>query len=255
LAEELAGRCALAIDNAWLYHTQRVMVERLRRLRDRLGAADREQLLTEERNRIARELHDRVEQAFFSIGLTVTFALRNLRTPAVEMLKTSLGEIRASAAQGAEDLRAAIFALNRAEVHDRGVVQTLWQLVRQFQQRTGVEADLVLSGTEHRVPPEIAEALYAVAREGLANVEQHAHASVAILNLQFEPDSVTLTVQDDGVGASTLLLGALHDSTTRFGLRAIDERVSRLGGAFTTKQGEEGGFVVRARVPLRGEPP
>jgi signal transduction histidine kinase len=231
------------------------MVERLRRLRDRLGAADREQLLTEERHRIARELHDRVEQAFFSIGLTVTFAFRNLQTAPVEMLKTHLGEIRASAAQGAEDLRAAIFALSRAEIRDRGVAQTLWQMVRQFQQKTGVEADLVLSGTEHRVSPETAEVLYAVAREGLANVEQHAHASVAILNLRFDLNAVTLTVQDDGVGASPLLLGALHDSTTRFGLRAINERVSLLGGAFTAEQGDEGGFVVQARVPLRGEAP
>ena len=94
-------------------------------------------------------------------------------------------------------------------MNDLELVRALWQLVREFQKRTGLEADLVESGTARRAPPEIAEVLHAVAREGLANVEQHARATAVVVSLGFEPDAVTLTVQDDGVGASALVLGTL----------------------------------------------
>jgi len=250
VAEVFARRMALAIDNARLYEEQRRIARQLEHLRGQLDASERERLLHDERGRIARELHDRVEQTFFSIGLTVSAALSGPRGSATDALRAALAEVSGAARQGAEDLRAAIFALNRAEVHDRGLVQALWQLVREFQQTTGVEADLVVSGAERRAPPEVAEALYAVAREGLANVEQHARASAVVVSLRFELGAATLTVQDDGVGAAVLVLTTLPESATRFGLRGMRERVVRQGGTFTAEPGDEGGFVVRAHVPL-----
>ena len=170
----------------------------------------------------------------------------------MESLRSPLAVIRNSAQQGAEDLRAAIFALTRGEVHDLELVRALWQLVREFQKRTGVEADLVQSGAERRAPPDIAEVLHAVAREGLSNVERHARATAVVVSLCFEPDAVTLTVHDDGVGASALVLSMLADSATRFGLNSCRDRVLRLGGTFTAGPGDDEGFVLRARVPLRG---
>jgi len=249
LAEELARRCALAISNARLYQEQRELVRHLRQLRDRLEATEREQVVTDERHRIAHELHDRVAQTFFSIGLTTRAALDQATNPG-DALHGTLASILRSAEQGASQVRDAIFALTRAEVHDRGLVQALWQLVRNFQQATGIEADLVVSGAEHRAPPEVAEALHAIARGALDNVGQHARASAVVVSLRFEPDAATLTVQDDGVGASPLMLSTLAESATRFGLRSMRERVVRQGGTFTAAPGDEGGFVVRACLPL-----
>jgi signal transduction histidine kinase len=250
IAEDLAQRIALAIDNARLYEEQQQIVGRLQQLRGRLEESERVKLIDDERERIARELHDRVEQAFFGIGLGVNALLAGPPTSTVESLYPALVALRSSAGQGAEDLRAAIFALTRAEVHDLGLVQALWQLVRDFQKRTGLEADLVESGAERRALPEIAEVLHAVAREGLANVEQHARASAVVVSLRFEPEAVTLTVQDDGIGASSLVMSTLSDSATRFGLSGIRERVLRLGGTFTAQSGDEGGFIIRAHVGL-----
>ncbi len=177
--------------------------------------------------------------------------LASLPAPPAESLCSALAVIRNSAQQGAEDLRAAIFALTRAEVHDLELVRALWQLVREFQKRTEVEADLVESGAERRAPPDIAEVLHAVAREGLSNVERHARATAVVVSLCFEPDAVTLTVQDDGVGASALVLSMLADSATRFGLNSCRDRVLRLGGTFTAGPGDDEGFVLRVRLPLR----
>jgi PAS domain S-box-containing protein len=270
--EDLAARAALAIDSAQLYEAERAsraaaeeaaarisrlyeeqqrIVQRLQQLRGRLEAAERIRLLDDERERIARELHDRVEQTFFSIGLSAKAVLASLPASSPESLCSALDVIRSSAQQGAEDLRAAIFPLTRAEVHDIELVRVLWQLVREFQKRTGIEADLVESGAARRAPPEIAEVLCAVAREGLANVEQHAQATAVVLSLRFEAEAVTLTVQDDGLGASALVLSTLVDSATRFGLNASRERVARVGGMFTAESGDDDGFVLRARIPLR----
>jgi signal transduction histidine kinase len=250
VAEDLARRVALAIDNARLFEEQQRVVGRLRQLREQIETTERAGLLEDERKRIARELHDRVEQTFFSIGLSVGALRANPSAPLGESMRDALAEIQSSAHRGAEDLRAAIFALNRAEVHDLGLVRALWQLVRDFQEETGVEADLVESGPERRAPPEIAEVLHAVAREGLANVEQHARATAVVVSLRFEPDYATVTVQDDGVGAPPLVLHSLAESATRFGLSGLREQVARVGGTFIAGPGDDGGFVVRARVPL-----
>jgi len=61
---------------------------------------------------------------------------------------------------------------------------------------------------------------------------------------------VRLAVQDDGIGAPALLLRSIGSSFTHFGLRGLQERIRKLGGAFTARNGEEGGLVVRARVPI-----
>jgi len=71
-----------------------------------------------------------------------------------------------------------------------------------------------------------------------------------VVSLRFKPDAATLTVQDDGVGASPLMLSTLAESATRFGLRSMRERVVRQGGTFTAALGDEGGFVVRVCLPL-----
>ena len=63
---------------------------------------------------------------------------------------------------------------------------------------------------------------------------------------------VTLAVQDDGLGAPTLLLRSIGSSFTHFGLRGLQERIKKVGGVFTARNGEDGGLVVRARVPVSG---
>jgi signal transduction histidine kinase len=92
--------------------------------------------------------------------------------------------------------------------------------------------------------------LYAVAREALSNVERHATASAVVLSLCFEPSTALLSVQDDGTGVSPLVLRTLADSATHFGLRGLRQRVHGVGGTFIAQPGEDGGFVVRALVPV-----
>jgi signal transduction histidine kinase len=218
-------------------------------LHGRLEAFERERLLEDERHRMARELHDRVEQSFFGIGLTARGALDHTDHLA-EPFRSSIATVLAFADQGADRLREATFALNRPEVQDSGLVPSLWRLVRDFRKRVVTEADLVVSGGERRVSSDTAETLYAVAREALTNVERHAAASAVVLSLSFEPSEALLTVQDDGAGVSPLVQRTREDSATHFGLRSLRQRVNRLGGTFIAQPAEDGGFVVRACVPF-----
>ena len=168
--------------------------------------------------------------------------------------REALESIRGLSALGNEQMREAIFALSRADLQDRGLERTLWTVVRDFRERTGLEADLVLVGRERLLPPETAEALLAVVREALVNVEQHARATSVVVTLRRSRGGVTLAVQDDGIGAPALLLRSIGSSFTHFGLRGLQERIRKVGGGFTARNGDDGGLVVRVRVPVSDSP-
>jgi signal transduction histidine kinase len=252
MGEALSSQAGLALENAQLYEQQRAMVNRLQQVRVELDTAQSESLRDNERRRIARDLHDRVEQIFFAIGLTARAGLdrRSPATPADEQLAEALTRASDLAAAGAEQLRESIFALNNAKFATVGLVSVLWKLVRAYQQRTRVETDLVLTGPQRAMPTEVAETLHAVAREALANVERHAHAAAVVLGLHFSQGSVTLTVHDDGAGASALVMKQIDDSATHFGLRGLRDRLQRLHGTLAVGPAPDGGFVVRAHINL-----
>jgi signal transduction histidine kinase len=251
VGEALGAQAGLALDNGHLYEEQRRIVEHQKLVRGRLDAVQDEGLRADERRRIARALHDQVEQTFFAIGLTAHTALDpRLGHDSAGVVSDALARTAVLANSGAEQLRAAIFALNHAELGAKGLIPTLFKLVRSFHQRTGIEADLTLTGPHRQIPTDIGEALYAIAREALANVERHARAGAVVLRLETRQRSVTLTVHDDGAGASSLLLKQITKSATHFGLQGLRERVERLHGTFVAGPGPDGGFVVRARIPM-----
>jgi signal transduction histidine kinase len=255
LLSVFANQVAVAIRNAKLYEEQRNMIARLQRLRGQVEAAERDRLLDDERQRIARELHDRVAQTLFSIGLAAQSVLESAgETPPNGDPRKALESIRGLSALGNEQMREAIFALNRADLQDRALERTLWTVVRDFRERTGLEADLVLIGRERLLPPETAEALLAVVHEALVNVEQHAHATSVVVTLRRSRGGVTLAVHDDGIGAPALLLRSIGSSFTHFGLRGLQERIRKVGGSITARNGDDGGLVVRVRAPVSDSP-
>jgi PAS domain S-box-containing protein len=198
------------------------------------------------------ELQDHALQTFFVIGLVVSAALTELPPDRItEPVGAALAHVGELAASGSERLREAIFALNHGEVEQRGVVSSLWRLVRDFQSHTAIDADLVVKGGEIALPPEVAETLHAVGREALSNVERHSHASAVVLGLHVTPRMVTLSIQDDGArDARSPKLKRIADSATHFGLRGVGLRVRRLGGTLVAQPARDGGFVVRMRIPL-----
>src|SRR5713101_712916 len=249
LLSTFANQVAVAIENARLYEDQRQMIDELELLHRDLSLAEREQVLRQERERIAAELHDRIEQAIFTLGLKVNEILE--REKVTEPIAAGLGDVRQLAIHTSEAVREAIFALSLPRPAAGGLLFELRRLVREAGKAHELEADLVVSGEPLRLSAESEQTLYVLAREALANVVRHARARRVLVSLRYSGDHVDLVIQDDGVGASEQILLHYTESGTHFGMQGSRRQVEKLGGSFEVGNGEESGLAVRARVPLQ----
>ena len=249
LLSTFANQVAVAIENARLYEDQRRMIDELAQLHRDLSQAERDHVLREERERIAAELHDRIEQAIFTLGLKVNAILE--REPVAEPIATGLGEVRQLAVHTSEAVREAIFALSLPRPAAGGLLSELRRLVRQAGKSNELEADLVVSGKPLRLSAESEQTLYILAREAMANVVRHARAKRVLVSLRYSDDSVDLVIQDDGAGASEQILKHYQESGTHFGMKRSRRQVEDLGGTFDVGNGEESGLAIRVRLPMK----
>jgi signal transduction histidine kinase len=247
LLSTFANQVAVAIDNARLYERQRDMIGGLQRLQQRLGTAEREQLLALERDRIASELHDDIEQQIFSIGLQLSSLLENedLDAPVADRVR----EIRYLASRTAEATRDVIFAL-AVDGHRSDLTSSLRRLLHDIARDADLETDLVVTGTPTDAVPGVQGALQDVARAALNNVIKHANARRVLVSVRFEPTCVDLVIQDDGVGASPAALRTEEGGQMHFGLGNIRRQVAALGGTMEIGNGDDGGLAVKVSIPL-----
>lgn len=245
-----ANEAAIALENAHLYDRQKKAVIRLRELSHDLSKAQEEWLLTEERNRIAQELHDQVAQDLFSIGLKANWCLERLE-PTSE-IEQAIRIIKRSAGQSTVHIRNAIYALSSQEEGAHRLINSLRSIVWEFREASGIDADLVIAGGIPRLSGHVEDALCGVAREGLANVAKHSRARVAVVSLRCTSQDVTLTIQDDGIGLPCLVMANYTGSVTHFGLNGMRRRIEALSGRFHLMNGEAAGLIVTTTVPLTG---
>jgi signal transduction histidine kinase len=205
-------------------------------------------MLTEERSRIAQELHDRVQQTLFTIGLKADWVKEQL--PSYSILAKQLGTIKQLASLGTAQVRDAIFALSSTELPEDGLVRMLYTLIQDLRETTTIEADLVVAEWGASPPKQVEHTLFTVAQEALSNVRRHSHATIVIVTVQVTSEQAMLVVQDNGIGLSRLVLQTYQGSTIHLGLKGMHHRVEELGGQFTLANGEEGGLIVKAMVPL-----
>lgn len=199
-----------------------------------------------QRVRIAEELHDRLGQLLFGIGVSA----HKLRPDAPDGYEpTEVGrEIEGQAKQAASYLRDALRLLG-----PKNPSETLPIAVRidveAFSQRSGTPAQLVLLGEPTSVSPEDESALLAVVREALHNVEKHAYASLVLVTLHYESDIVQLVIQDDGRGLPPgFVLQPMPSRANGWGLPSILRRIQQRGGTFEVRTSDEGGTTVRAAI-------
>ena len=197
-------------------------------------------VLFEDRDRIARDLHDLVIQRLFATGMSLQGATALMRDPEsarrVQQAVDSLDET-------IRDIRSAIFSLqSRGEDEPLGVRGRILAVVEQMTASLGFTPALRMAGAiDTQVPDEIAEQMLPALREALANVAKHANASRADVAVEAGPDLV-LTVRDNGVG--------MRDTGRRSGLANLAERAGELGGTLRTGAGPNGGTELEWRVPL-----
>ena len=204
--------------------------------RARLHAKRLESAQTEERNRLAREIHDTLAQDLSAIAFQLEAAealldggqarARKSVTAALDLTRKALEEARRS-----------VLGLRAAPLEGRSLQAALAALAAE--NGVAFEGD---SGSP--LPPAVEVGLYRIAREALQNALRHAKASFIILRLESPPGRVRLTVQDDGKGFSE------SGTEGRFGLVGMRERARLLGGAFQVESSPGAGTRVTVEVPL-----
>lgn len=126
----------------------------------------------------------------------------------------------------------------------------LHTLIQDLRESSTIEADLVVAEWAAPPPSHIEYTLFTVAQEALSNVRRHAHATTVIMTIQVTPQQAVLVVQDNGVGLSPQELQTYRSNMIHLGLKGMHQRIEELGGQFTLANGEEGGLIIKAVVPL-----
>ncbi|MET9068245.1 sensor histidine kinase [Streptosporangium sandarakinum] len=218
-----AGQAAIALELA----ESRIHAERLG--------------LLEDRDRIAKDLHDVVIQRLFAVAMTLMSAVPLIERPqAVTRVQNAIDELDSTIRQ----IRSTIFALQSPDGGDTGGLRgRITTLVEDAGAHLGFRPALIMDGPlDNGVPPEIGDHLLAVLREALSNVVRHAKATRVGVHAALTGDRLTLLVEDDGVG--------LPADGRRSGLRNLSERADRLGGAFHVDAPPGGGTRLTWSVPL-----
>jgi signal transduction histidine kinase len=230
---------------------RRRLVEELRVTRAALAAEERRAGVREERERLAREIHDTLAQGFAGI-VTHLEAAEAALPPGAERARRHLGWAREGARESLSEARRFVRALGPGRLESGSLPDALAMLVLEWGERTGVRADFTLTGDPAALHPETETTLLRAAQEALENVRKHARASRVGLTLSYSGDEVWLDARDDGAGCEPALAPREHDGGG-FGLRALRERAVLLGGSVSVESAAGEGTVLSVRLPATAD--
>ena len=229
LAQAITNQVAVAIENARLYEQAQDLAT------------------LEERNRIARELHDSVTQLLYGISLYSTAASRSVRKKNFEQVENDLGEIKDNALQALQEMRLLILELNPPLLQKHGLVAALTASLESIESRAGLETELRTDGVV-RLPSAIEPDLYRIAMEALNNLVRYARAKKVSVDLQTRSNWVILDISDNGVGFN-LEYARIGGG---MGIQNMEQRARRLGGRLEVTSSPGEGTRIKAEIPLLG---
>ncbi|HEX9037188.1 MAG TPA: sensor histidine kinase [Ktedonobacterales bacterium] len=218
------------------------MAERLRQLlRDQQRLA-----VIEERNRLARDLHDSVKQQLFALTMLVGGARLEVGNESAARRILDQAESVATSAQA--EMTALIQALRPAPLINRGLGMALHELCGEWEQRHGIACALETTGAVD-LDPTVEQEVYRVVQEALANIAKHSGATRVDVRAVMEGDALSLRIRDNGHG-----FHVERASGRGLGLSSMRERVAALGGTLRISS-SVGGTSVETRIPLGGRTP
>jgi signal transduction histidine kinase len=215
---------------------------RLKEETERLNQQAQEMAALEERNRLARELHDSVSQALYGIALGTRTAQTLLQRDPVQVAEP-LDYVLSLAEAGLSEMRALIFELRPELLENEGLTMALKSQLSSLETSHHLQVQTELC-REPALPVEAKEALYRIAREVLFNIVKHAQARHVKLSMACCEESVRLEISDDGIGFDPNALFPGH-----LGLHSIRERVGRLDGTVEIDSAPGQGTCVRVFLP------
>lgn len=224
------------------WEEQVASLQRLSSHNAELGEQLRQTAVNEERQRLARELHDAVSQQLFAISMTTAAIKRMIeKNPQRAAQQIELVEEMSAAAQS--EMRALLLHLRPATLQNRSLKEAIHDLMEELSQKQPLE--MVWEVEEIHLPPGIEDHLFRILQEALSNTLRHARAKEINVKLFTMQGQVRLRIVDDGIGFE------LEDEKmTSYGLRSMRERVNELGGALDIYSSTGKGTQIEVRIPL-----
>lgn len=196
----------------------------------------------EERNRLARELHDTLAQGLTAISLQLESADALLEDSGdLRRAHDALHHALELTRMNLEEVRRSVLDLRAAPLEGRTLPEALADLAIQC----GVPTTFILYGDERPLPLRVESGIYRIAQEALRNIERHAQATHTRLELTLTPDELHLLVEDDGIGFDMSAVEHGH-----FGLIGMSERAKLLGGRLKINSTPQSGTQIRVAVPI-----
>jgi two-component system sensor histidine kinase UhpB len=202
----------------------------------------------QERQRIARELHDDTAQVLFAQLLRVT----TLRSSANPEVSQTAAELEQMTVEALESVRRLALELRPPALDDLGLEAALEGLAQRYADQMGIPVDYQARGQRARLSEEIELVLYRVAQESLTNVVKHASADRVWIDLDRGADDLSLSVRDNGIGFNPDAMDAAEATGKGLGIFGMEERAALAGGTLRIWQRPGGGTEVFAFIPLNG---
>lgn len=207
----------------------------------------REAGITDERQRIAREIHDTLAQGLAGIVTQIQAAQRS--ADQADDLRRHLDTAARLARDSLAEARRTVTAIRPEALEKARLPEALAEIAEQWSGLNGVRAEFTTTGDARPLHPAVETALLRTTQEALANVAKHASASRVGLTLSYMEDVVTLDVRDDGVGFDPATTAACDEAESGFGLTAMRQRMRRLTGRLHVESEPGGGTAISASVP------
>lgn len=225
-------------------------------LQAQLLVAAREAGVLDERQRMAREIHDTLAQGLTGIITQLQAADRAAAEPGADpaVWRRHLDNAVRLARDSLAEARRSVHAVRPGPLRSARLPEALAEVAAEWSRINDVPAEVTTTGTARPLHPEVETTLLRVAQEALANVAKHAGATRVGVTLSYMADLLTLDVRDDGAGfdpadAATRGAGARAAAAEGFGLTSMRQRVARLGGSLEIESEPGLGTAISASVP------
>jgi signal transduction histidine kinase len=227
LLTAFAQRAGLAIENARLYEREEQIA------------------VMQERNRLARDLHDSVSQSLYGVSLYAEVAAQQLKAGEIQKTGQNLQELKGMALNALAEMRLLIYELRPSAFEEEGLVAAIQNRLDSVEGRLGLQTSLLVRG-EITLPEQVEEGFYRISQEALNNIIKHARAKSVTITLAQDNEMTRLEVADDGVGFDPVQAC----EAGCIGLHGMQERAREMGAELeiVSKPGSGSKVIVRMLV-------
>ncbi|SFS99122.1 GAF domain-containing sensor histidine kinase [Marininema halotolerans] len=218
----------------------------------RLSEERERRSVAEERNRLAREIHDGIAQSFAGVLMKIESSIRAFDTHP-DKVRVWLEESQEKLREGLKEVRYSITALRPSPAQKIGLAPALNRRLEAFCNETGSDGTFTTEGQKVPLKSDAEETIYMVCHEALSNAAKHASADEVKVTLVYDHDEVRLVVQDNGVGFSLAKAVYKAEAQKRYGIVGMNERAQSLNASLQFDSEEGNGTTVTLTIPIGEE--